>query len=315
MVAKDQKIRAALFYLCVAVFFTGLPCILSFTLGYKFDPGKFKFTMTGLISLKTSPAGATVFLNGKQLSDKTPCSINELLPGKYLVELKLAGYYSYAADAEVSASNVTRMEKILLFPLLSDVQQLNKEPVSWFWMEDGKGSMFYADQATRTLFRSDLQGEHFEPLAAFIPIDPPAKAWKFSQDRHMLLYFNQHSVGVICLEPESGIGRQAFLLDYAGKEIRDVFWYSDNYHAIIVDGSTIGMIETRAGVQPFTLVTMHSNAGGVFYEPEQDAIFYQDTQQGADGKPYQNVYRLEIGKKLYPFRDFMRSKPNERVRE
>jgi hypothetical protein len=313
--AKDQRIRAALFYLSVVVFFTGLPFILSFTLGYKFDPVRFKFTTTGLISLKTTPAGAVVFLNGAQLNDRTPCSINELLPGKYHIELQLAGYYPYAADAEVSARKVTRMEKILLFPLLSDIQQLNKEPVSWFWIEEGKGSLFFPDQATKTVFRSDLQGEHFEPLSEFIPLEPPARSWKFSPDRRRLLYHNQYNVGVICLEPGSETGQQAFLLDYRGKEIRDIFWYSDNYHVIIVDGLTVLMMETRPGAQPFTLMTLRSNTGKVFYEPEQDAVFFQDAQQGVDGKYYENVYRLEIGKKLFPFRDFMRPKPNERVRE
>ena len=313
--AKDQKIRAALYYLGVAVFFAGLPFILSFTLGYKFDPVRFKFTTTGLISLKTTPAGAAVFLNGQQLNDRTPSSINELLPGKYHIELKLAGYYPYTIDAEVSARKVTRMEKILLFPLLSDIQQLNKERVTCFWMEEGKGNVFFADQATLTVFRSDLQGEHFEPLASFLPVDPPARVWKFSPDRRRLLYFNQHSVGVVTLEPGSETGQQAFLLDYSGKDIRDAFWYSDNYHAIIVDGMTVCMTEARPGSVPFTLTTLRSATGKVFYEPDQDAVFFQDVQQGVDGKLYENVYRLEIGKKLFPFRDFMRPKPNERVRE
>ena len=108
---KEQEIRAVLFYLCVAVFFAGLPVILSFSLGYKFNPRTFKFTQTGIISLKTQPAAADVYLNGKPLDMKTPATINELLPGSYNVKVGLKGYYPWIYQANVEPRKVTRFEK------------------------------------------------------------------------------------------------------------------------------------------------------------------------------------------------------------
>ena len=44
-----QRLRGILFYLGLLLFFTGLPFILSFALGYKFNAHALKFVKTGLI--------------------------------------------------------------------------------------------------------------------------------------------------------------------------------------------------------------------------------------------------------------------------
>ena len=69
---SEQKIRGALFYLSFVAFFAGLPFILSFALGYKFNPQTWKFYRTGLIYLKTQPEGARIYLNDKLIPEKTP---------------------------------------------------------------------------------------------------------------------------------------------------------------------------------------------------------------------------------------------------
>ena len=114
--SSDQKIRAFLFYLSVAIFLLGLPLILSSTLGYKFDRRTFKFTKAGLIALKTQPAGASVFLDDRLLNLKTPANINELLPGRYHIELELEEHYPWSGYVDVEAGKVARVEKIILFP-------------------------------------------------------------------------------------------------------------------------------------------------------------------------------------------------------
>jgi len=85
----SQKIRGLLYYASVAVFIIGLPVILTYTMGYQFDTRAMKFTRTGIISVKTEPPGASVYLDGRLLPEKTPASIAELLPGTYHLRLTI----------------------------------------------------------------------------------------------------------------------------------------------------------------------------------------------------------------------------------
>lgn len=99
---NEQKIRAILFYLSLLIFLAGLPFILSFALGYRFDARNLRFTKTGLIVLKTQPQGASIYLDGRLLSDKTPYTIVELIPAEYNIRTEISFRYlllSLAADA------------------------------------------------------------------------------------------------------------------------------------------------------------------------------------------------------------------------
>ena len=66
---NEQKIRGILFYLSVSIFFIGLPFILSYALGYKFNPRTLKFTQTGLISIKKTPE-THIYLDSKLLTKR-----------------------------------------------------------------------------------------------------------------------------------------------------------------------------------------------------------------------------------------------------
>ncbi|MCX5701222.1 MAG: PEGA domain-containing protein, partial [Candidatus Omnitrophica bacterium] len=143
---SEQRIRAFLFYLCLAVFFAGLPSILSFALGYKFDPSTFKFTKTGIISIKTQPEGVDVYLNGKLFSEKTPATINELIPGTYSLRLESERYYPWVSQVKVEARKVVRLEKIILFPKRTHIKQLNQEEVSSFWLDTQNSRIYYFNQ-------------------------------------------------------------------------------------------------------------------------------------------------------------------------
>ena len=143
--ATEQKIRGLLFYLSLAIFFIGLPFILSFALGYKFNQHSFKFVKTGLIALKTHPAGASVSLNHRWLEEKTPLTINELLPGTYHLEIRLEKYYPWSGQVKVEEDKVTRLEKIILFPQRANIKQLNKEKFSSFWLDEKNDHIYYAD--------------------------------------------------------------------------------------------------------------------------------------------------------------------------
>ena len=307
----EQKIRAVLFYLSVCIFVSGLPFILSFALGYKFDRRSFKFTKTGLIVLKTQPPGANVYFNKTLLNDKTPTSINELLPGKYMIELTLEAHYPYSAEIQVDAGKVVRLEKVILFPLRSDVKKINKEVISLFWVDETKGAIYYVNEEDRGLYKSDLDGDHFEKISQFLAIYPAAKKWKFSPDKGKLCYFNVHQIGILNLESNKELlsGGDALIINYPGDAITDVFWHSDSFHLVIVSAAKVEILEAKTDSKPVTLLAINKRNTYSFYDAKTDVLYFLDSQKAADGKFYDNLYKLELNTKLYPLKDLIKLAP------
>jgi len=313
-VSREQKLRAGLFYISCAVFILGLPFILTYTMGYQLDRSSWKFTRTGLISLKSVPSGAGVLLDGVLFNDKTPCSINEVMPGAHHIELTLEGYYPYSSDIEVWAGKVSRMEKVILFPLRPDVKQLNKSRISSFWIDDARNIIYYFNQEDSAVYKSDMDGEHFRLAANFVSLRPSPKKWLVSPDRQKLLYFNNHQIGLAGLKQEETLLSQEnqFVIEYPFDNILDVFWHADNYHLIVAGEKKVAILEAKPGAAPFTLVNLGKRNSQVFFDPKEDTLYFSDSQRAEDGKLYDNIYKLELKTKLYLFQDLIRLKSNDR---
>lgn len=310
--SKEQKVRAILFYLSVSIFLIGLPFILSFALGYKFNTKTFKFTKAGLIAIKTQPQGASIYLDSKLLGDKTPATINELLPGKYRLRIELEAYYAWFGEVEVEAGKVARLEKIILFPLRPNVVQLNKEKISSFWVDEEKGRMYYLDEDDNLVYKSDLNGDNFEEIGA-LPSAFSVKKWKISPDKQKLLCFNFHQVAVVNLESQSYLtdSNSLELLDYSSRRIIDVFWHSDSYHLILITDRNIEVLEASSNASTVNLVNLNKKNITAFYDGNKDILCFIDSQKADDGRIYDNVYRLDLGMKSFPFKELKKPKTNE----
>ncbi|MBP7836181.1 MAG: PEGA domain-containing protein [Candidatus Omnitrophica bacterium] len=313
--SNDQRIRAVLFYLSVAIFFTGLPVILSSSLGYKFNPRTLKFTKTGIISLKTQPPGASIYLDGKLLNDKTPATINELLPGSYNVKLELKYHYPWLFQVNVEPRKVVRLEKIILFPTRSNIEQLNQDKVSRFWVDRDNGRIYYLNQEGNVLYESDFKGERFKEIGnvplGFIPFP---KELKLSPDKEKMLLFNAHQVAVFYSGPQGDLPyvQPPVILNFTGQQINNVFWHSDSYHLVLVTDRSVKVTEIQAKSSPVNLVNLNRRASEVFYETHNDTLYFMDSQAGDDGISYDNVYKLELNKKAVPFNELMKLRQNDK---
>jgi len=307
---NEQKIRAGLFYSSVLVFLIGLPFILSFALGYKFNRRTFKFTKAGLIVLKSQPQGASVYLNGRKLNIKTPAIITELLPGDYYLGLELDKHYPWAEEIKVEAAKVTRLEKIILFPLRSHVKQLNKDTFYSFWINGEKGVIYYINHGNNSVYKSDLEGQHYKRVAIFLRVTPVPLQWKISPDEEKLLYFNTHQIGITYLRPEnkSSGARPPLLINYSPANIVDVFWHSDSFHLILLTQRSIEAIETQPNPRPVTLLNLNKENNAAFYDTHNDTLYFLDSQKAADGNFYDNLYKLELNARTFTLQELMRLK-------
>ena len=309
---SEQRIRSYLFYLSVAIFFVGLPFILSSALGYKFNPRTFKFTKSGLIVIKTQPPGADIYLENMLLNEKTPHTINELLPGSYNIRLELERHYPWFNQVAVEAGKVTRLDKIILFPLRANIKQLNKENLSYLWTDEEKETFYYVNPQDSGIYKSDLQEGHSLKVGSFIKILPPPVKWVLSSDRERLIYFNSHQVAVVYLKPQKEMPyRPGFVLNYPDRKIIDIFWHSDGYHFILITNKDIEVAEASSNSTAVNLVNLNKKNTSAFYDINTDTLYFLDSQKAEDGKFYDNLYRIELNTKLYPLKELIRLKPNE----
>jgi hypothetical protein len=309
---NEQRIRAILFYLSVVIFLMGLPFILSFALGYKFDHRTLKFTKTGLLALKTQPSGASVYLDERLWYSKTPATITELLPGRYHLRLELEKHYPWFNEVNVDAGKVTRLEKIILFPLRSNIKQLNAERLSCFLFDEERQEVYYINPADNSVFKSDLEGRNPERVATLIPLEPPALKWKLSPDRKKLMYFNAQQVKIVNFKQgDKQALEEPFIFDYQEDKIIDIFWHSDSYHLILVGRKNIEALETESGALPISLVNLNKRNTICSYDTHSDTLYFLDSQKAADGNFYDNLYKLELNTRTFPLRDLIKLKADE----
>lgn len=312
---SEQKIRGVLFYLSVAAFFLGIPFILSFALGYKFNPHTFKFTKTGLISIKTQPQGARIYLDSKLFSEKTPAIINELLPGAYSIRIELGEYYSYGAQVNVEPRRITRLEKVILFPIRPNIKQLNQGKIASFCVDKEKGSIYYLNQDENTIYKSDLEGEKFEEIGSLPEgFNYPPKELKVSSDGGKILIFNNHQICVVYLNQEDNLPyyQPSFILNYPARQIEHVFWHSDSYHLLLITDKDIIVIEANPKSNQISLVNLNNRISRFFYDVDKDTLYFPDYQRGADGVVYENIYKLELNGKTSILNNMIKLKQNER---
>ncbi|MCX5669661.1 MAG: PEGA domain-containing protein [Candidatus Omnitrophica bacterium] len=296
-----QRTRGFLFYLSVFLFFIGLPFILSFALGYKFNTLNLKFVKTGLIFIKTQPAGAKIYLNGKLIAERSPASMQELLPGTYKVALELAQHYPWKAEVEVEAGKVSRVDKVILFPMRPNLQQLNQEKFSSFHIDTEKKMIYYLDQEKKILYRSNLDANNFEDIATLPDKFMQINGWEVSADRKKLFIFNRYQISVIFfdiqMDDEGSVS--SVLLDYPQEKIVDVFWHSDSYHLVVLTDKHVQVVESRPGAVPINLVELNKTEAAAFYDTKEDTLYFSDSQRSPDGSAYNNLYKLELSVNLY----------------
>ena len=299
--SNSQKIRSLLFYFSVFLFFACLPFIIAFALGYKFNVHTLKFSKTGLIYLKTQPEGAKIYLNGKLMPERTPASIHDLIGGVYKIVLELAQHYPWRGEVDVEAGKALRIDKVILFPLRPELEQLNQERFSSFRVDTEKKAVYYLDQENKVVYKSNLDGSNFEDVASLPDNFTQIIDWDMSPDKKKIFISNNHQIGIIHFDAQDDhdYSDSPVLLDYPQEKITNVFWHSDSYHLIVLTNKHVGVIESRGRALPINLVKLNKEEAAAFYDCKADTLYFNDTQRSSDGSIYNNLYKLELNTDLY----------------
>ena len=307
--AGSQKIRSVLFYISLACFLIGLPFLLSFALGIVFDPATVTFTKTGLISLKTQPQGARIYLNGQLLKEKTPATIYELIPGKYKVRLELDKYYPWQDTVKVEAGKVVILDKIIFFLIRPDIEQLSQGDISGFSIDVRENNLYYLDADGRTLYKTDLSGRGLSEVGSLSSACIPLKGIKISPDTRKILCFSQERFEVSVINSrDDSLLPVSFTVSYRDRKINDIFWHSDSYHLIVVTTKNIEVLESRPQSVAVSLATLNGKNGGCYYDLNEDILYFEDSRRSEDGKIYNNLYRIDLSTRFSPFKELIKLK-------
>jgi len=295
---SDSVIRHIAFFFSLALYLTLLPIILSYSLGYHVDFHKFIIYKTGILSLKSTPSGASIYINGKLYSDITPARIEELRPGTYSIEVKRENFYPWQKDLTVRPNMVTRAEKILLFPTLQEMESVSDRETDDFFIPPDRSQIYYMMKSG--LYKSNMDGTNFKKLSSYSGWPSDITGKKLSPDGKKILYFSKNGIGVIYLSSRNltKVGDAADVEEVLGGSdiIRDAFWHSGSNHIIFVSGRDINVLEIgKGGVKNMVMLSKCSRPPqGLYYDEYSDSLYFNDSP---DGK--KNLYRLDLREKFF----------------
>jgi hypothetical protein len=302
--------RRAIFIVFLAAFILVLPVILLYSLGYRTDLRHMRLIRTGILSLRSVPDGASIYINGVLTGKKTPQSIEGITPGTYSVKVEFPGYYPWEKEIRIKAKMVTRAEKIYLFARRSNVAKLSDADVTSFSVSP-KGYLYYVARPEGILYRSELDGKNIKVIGGPGPLIQGIRNERFSQDKEKVLYFNDYQLWAVHLSDGGSVevkdtdeSHRQVVLDLGnsgdGERIIDAFWHSSNQYVVVITNRRIQVTELDGlgGRNTFELVSLHNPYSQAYYETRNDTLYFADSEETPDGKGQGNIYRIEIGPKI-----------------
>ncbi|MCF7908627.1 MAG: PEGA domain-containing protein [Candidatus Omnitrophica bacterium] len=108
-------LRKTLLFSFIAAYLILCPLLLLYSFGRIMRPGG-EGDLAGLIFLSSSPPGATIHVEGRRFTEKTPAALSGMLPGSYDVTLSLKNYKPWHYKITALPKLASVFDKILLIP-------------------------------------------------------------------------------------------------------------------------------------------------------------------------------------------------------
>jgi hypothetical protein len=297
-------LRKILFYIFAAVYVVICPLVIAYALGYIFVPQQRNVIQTGLISLQTIPAGATVFLDSERYARLTPAVISEVPPGPHEVRVTLDGYHDWRCEVVVHPGEAAVIDHVVLvahrFPkeILKQVAYARAREVP------GCGALILTREGAgrgHELFRMDRR--RIGPMVAGgIPVSrdktsvairlpgyfdlPPKSQPSFdglsglviSRDRRRVLIWSRRRIGIITVRNTMSSLPSAVEFNWIferGQDIRQCFWGGGGGHLVFRDGNRVNFIHADSAddrqvyqvtdVRPYSDILYDEDSGRVYY--------------------------------------------------
>jgi hypothetical protein len=161
------------------------PLIILYGYGYRYDLRYYRFVKTGNLFVTSSPANASVLINGQsrkaswyeslliykrlpwviKLSGQTPVNLTGLLPGKYDLTIQKNNYQPWQKQIEIIPEKTTVIENVKLFlksPQTEWTKTINH--VENFWLAPSKTKIIYLEKDKKMLNYLSITNSQFSPI-------------------------------------------------------------------------------------------------------------------------------------------------------
>lgn len=105
--------RQILFFFFAGAFLVSAPLVVLYTAGYRISLNNYRVLETGALATSTSPRGATVIVDGKKDSEKTPTVVQNILPHDTKIRFEKTGYLPWEQTVPVNAGRTSYVSAIL----------------------------------------------------------------------------------------------------------------------------------------------------------------------------------------------------------
>lgn len=166
-----RKYRYLLLLLGFVAFFILSPILITLVRGVWYHTDEGRFVETGIFTIKSKPAGAELYINGRSYND-TPADVRFLTAGEYEAELQLADYLPWRKRFTIKSGQVTLAEEndvpvqLLkktntreLAQNVADVERINDN----LWIA---GNKYFAQISGNTVTRFPLASELVDNIAS-----------------------------------------------------------------------------------------------------------------------------------------------------
>ena len=111
----QSRMRRWLYLGFLLAFLFIAPAVVLYTAGYRVHFSSRTLVQTGLISVRSIPKGAHIFIDGKDTGTRSTTLVENIFPGDHRVRLKKDGYISWEKLLPVGSRETTFIEDIVLF--------------------------------------------------------------------------------------------------------------------------------------------------------------------------------------------------------
>lgn len=247
-----KKTRLIILSICVLLFLIITPCLIFYSLGYRFDYKNKKIFATGGIYVASQTSGANILIDSKEgqriglFSDFI--FVQNLKPGIHNVVAQKQGFFEYKKELPVKENIVTKLENILL---IKEKYQFNniENNVDYFLISPDQKSAIVSANTTLQIFNlADLQTK--KEIALPIKNYNLLQAQWSDDSQKVLLKLNyQNTVNYYSYSVAQNqatlikfLDKNSTNINFGQQNTNQIFFVKNNqllYSSIIESGSTI----------------------------------------------------------------------------
>lgn len=142
----NLNIRRFNFAVLIIVFSFLAAFILLYNLGWRYNLKEREIIKTGILTIKSSPKNALIYINNKDIRKVTPTIIGNLIPGDYELQLKKQGYFDWQKPVTIYPSLATIYDNVFLLKQPVGTSKIFNLPVNNLLFSDNADQVFLVVQ-------------------------------------------------------------------------------------------------------------------------------------------------------------------------